>query len=254
MIKKITLIGSGNVAHNLGAALKKSGFEIVEVYSRTLTHAQELAKKLKADSTNLLLEINRESDLYIIATSDNAITEVAQELDLGDKLIVHTSGSVGIEVLNKTSKNYGSFYPLQTFTRSHQADFSEIPICIEGSNKKSLHSLEQVSEQLTNNTIEISSTQRQKLHLAAVFVSNFANYMQVIGEDLCKEQQIDFELLKPLMKEVYEKNQLQNPSQNQTGPALRGDTFTINKHLELLKENKELSEVYQLISRLIKRD
>ncbi len=251
MIKKITLIGSGNVAHNLGKAFLLNGLEVSEVYSRTKTNAKVLAEKLEANYTNNLNELNQESDLYIIATSDNAIEKIANELKLGNKLVVHTSGSVGIEVLKNASKNYGSFYPLQTFTKTHQADFSEVPICIEGNNKESLKALSQIAGKLTNTVNELSSAQRQKLHLAAVFVSNFANYMQVIGEELCEEQQVDFELLKPLIKEVFEKNQTAKAIDNQTGPALRGDSFTMNKHLELLKDKKELKKLYQLISELI---
>ncbi|MGB1041262.1 MAG: DUF2520 domain-containing protein, partial [Flavobacteriales bacterium] len=138
-----------------------------------------------------------------------------------------------------------------TFTKSHQADFSEIPICIEGNNKESLTVLKSLAKELSIKVVELSSVQRQKLHLAAVFVSNFANYMQVIGEEICEEQQVDFELLKPLMKEVFEKNQQSKAIDNQTGPALRGDKFTMNKHLELLKEDAELSELYRLISKRI---
>lgn len=251
MINKITLIGSGNVAHNLGKAFVLNGFEVVEVFSRTKANAKVLAEKLDANFTNNLSQINQESDLYVIATTDNAISTIANQLDLGTKLVVHTSGSVEIDVLKNISNNYGSFYPLQTFTKSHQVDFNELPICVEGNNKESLKDLIQLAGQLTNNVKELSSNQRQKLHLAAVFVSNFANYMQVIGEKLCEEQQIDFELLKPLIKEVFEKNQTSKAIDNQTGPALRGDSFTMNKHLELLKDNKELSELYQLISKMI---
>lgn len=252
MIKKITLIGSGNVAHNLGFALMDAGFEIVEVYSRNNSNAKQLADKLKANTIDKLTNINTKSELYIIATSDDAIDEVAIKLELSDKLVVHTSGSVEIEVLKKASSNYGSFYPLQTFTKSHQADFAEIPICIEGSNTESLKAIENIAKKLTSKIVELSSDQRQKLHLAAVFVSNFANYMQVIGEELCEEQQVDFELLKPLIKEVFEKNQVQKPSQNQTGPALRGDDFTIKKHLELLKNDKEKREIYEKLSTIIR--
>ena len=115
----------------------------------------------------------------------------------------------------------------------------------------SLHTFEPWVKELSNKVVELSSVQRQKLHLAAVFVSNFANYMQAIGEEICEEQQVDFELLKPLMKEVFEKNQQSKAIDNQTGPALRGDKFTMNKHLELLKKDAELSELYRLISERI---
>lgn len=251
MKTKITLIGSGNVAHNLGLALLKAECEIVEVWSRTITNAKILADKLEANYTDNLANLNKNSDLYIIATTDNAIAKTAAKLDLGAKLIVHTSGSVEINVLEKASSNFGSFYPLQTFTKSHLTDFSSLPICIEGSTSANLNLLQELAGKLTNRVVELTSEQRQKLHLSAVFVSNFANYMQVIGEELCREQQVDFGLLKPLIEEVFEKNKHQKAIDNQTGPALRGDTFTMNKHLELLSDNKEWRELYQMISGMI---
>jgi len=251
MIKKITLIGSGNVAHNLGKAFILNGFDVVEVYSRTKANAKALAEKLDAKSTNNLSEINKESDLYIIATTDNAIEKIVEKLDFKGHFVVHTSGSVSIDVFENSFSHFGSFYPLQTFTKSHQADFKEIPICVEGNNEKNLELFKGLANKLSNKVVELSSAQRQKLHLSAVFVSNFANYMQVIGEDLCEEQQVDFELLKPLIKEVFHKNQKGKAINNQTGPALRGDSFTMNKHLELLKDKKELHQLYELLSGMI---
>lgn len=251
MIQNITLIGSGNVAHNLGAALVSAGLNVVDVYSRSIKNAKYLAEKLNAKHTDDFDKINKKSDLYILATTDNSITEIGNRLKLGNKLVVHTSGSVGIDSFISTSSNFGSFYPLQTFTKNHQADFTEIPICIEANNEKSLKNLSDLAQKLTNRVIELSSEQRKKLHLSAVFVCNFANFMQVIGQDLCENQGVDFSLLQPLIKEVFEKNKTGKAIDNQTGPALRGDTFTMNNHLEILKDNKELSELYKLISKMI---
>lgn len=251
MLKKITLIGSGNVAHNLGHTFMAKGYEIVEVYSRTSKNAKLLAEKLNANHTSNLSKLNKESDLYLIVSSDDAIEKIVEQLNLKDKLIVHTSGSVGIEVLKKASNNYGSFYPLQTFTKSHLADVSQVPFCIEGNNEESKYSLIELAKTLSSKVIEMNSEQRQKLHLAAVFTSNFANYMQVIAQDICEEQKVDFDLLKLLIKEVYEKNLENKAEQNQTGPAKRGDEFTIRKHLDLLKEDKEKQELYSLISKII---
>ncbi|MEN8928165.1 MAG: Rossmann-like and DUF2520 domain-containing protein [Flavobacteriales bacterium] len=253
MLKKITLIGSGNVAHNLGHAFMAKGYEIVEVYSRASENAKQLAEKLNANYTSDLSKLNSKSDLYLIVSSDDAIEKIAKKLRLKDKLIVHTSGSVGIDVLKSASKNYGSFYPLQTFTKSHLTDVSHVPFCIEGNTKENKKALIELAKTLSNKVIEMNSEQRQKLHLAAVFTSNFANYMQVIAQDICEEQEVDFDLLKPLMKEVFEKNLLHKTEQNQTGPAKRGDKFTMQKHAHLLKGDEEKQELYTLISRMIEK-
>lgn len=251
MMMNIALIGSGNVAHNLGKTFVSAGIRVVQVYSRSLHNAQDLAEKLNSDYTNDFSLINKECDLYIVASSDDAIVEIANQLNFGDKLVVHTSGSVSADVLSVSSSNFGSFYPLQTFTKNHQANFSDLPICIESNNMKSLELLEELANKITNRVIKLSSEQRQKLHLAAVFVANFSNYMQAIGQDLCENQGVDFDLLKPLMKEVFEKNITGRAIDNQTGPASRGDTFTMNRHLEILKGDSQLSELYTLISEMI---
>ncbi len=251
MLKKITLIGSGNVAHNLGHAFISHGLEVVEVYSRTSKNAKGLAQLLKADFTSDLSKINKESDLYIIASSDDVISEITEQLNLKDKLLVHTSGSVGIDVLKSASKNYGSFYALQTFTKSHLADFSHIPFCIEGNTNENQKALMELAKKMSSKVIEMSSAQRQKLHLAAVFTSNFANYMQIIAQDICEEQEVDFDLLKPLIKEVYEKNLIQKAENNQTGPAKRGDEFTMQKHLDLMNGDVKKQELYSLVSEMI---
>lgn len=251
MIQKITLIGSGNVAHNLGHAFLLHGLEVIEVYSRTRVNAASLANKLEARFTDDLTSLNQESDLYVIASSDDSIEAIADGLSLKHKLVVHTSGSVGISSLKEASRNIGSFYPLQTFTKNHQTDFSEIPICIEGGEKEDEERLSELAKRMTNKVIHLSSEQRKKLHLSAVFASNFSNYMQVIAQGLCEEQEVDFELLQPLIREVFEKNLSRKASENQTGPARRGDKFTMDKHLELLKGNKELVLLYTQISKLI---
>ncbi|MDB4088761.1 F420-dependent NADP oxidoreductase [Flavobacteriales bacterium] len=251
MLKKITLIGSGNVAHNLGHAFISHGIEIVEVYSRTLKNAKLLALQLDSNYTSDLSKINKESDLYIIASSDDSIIEIAEQLNLKDRLVVHTSGSVGIEVLKSTTSNYGSFYPLQTFTKSHLTDFTNVPFCIEGNSNKYKKDLIELAYLLSNRVIEMDSEQRSNLHLAAVFTSNFSNYMQVIAQDICESKEVDFNLLKPLIKEVFEKNLIDKAEKNQTGPALRDDEFTMNKHIDLLKEDKETQDLYTLISSMI---
>lgn len=254
MIQFITLIGSGNVAHNLGLAFREAGLEVLEVVSKNIANAEILAQKLNAKPNNDLSKINQESDLYVVASSDNSIAKIASQLNVRDKLLVHTSGSIDIAELNIASIRVGSFYPLQTFTKSHRTDFQKIPICIEANDPQATRELEQLGKKISNRIIHMSSIQRQKLHLAAVFVSNFANYMQVIGQDLCEEQGIEFNLLKPLIKEVFDKNQLKSARENQTGPAMRKDSFVMEKHLQLLKNDPSLQELYNNISALIQGD
>ena len=249
-VQKVTLIGSGNVAYNLAHSFQKNGLEIVEIYSRNLDNARVLASEIKCEYTNDLSKLNSSSDLYIIAIKDDAITKIASKLNLKNKLVVHTSGSVSIEVLKEISKNFGSFYPLQTFTKTKIADILEAPICVEGNSKVSEEIIEKFARSVSTKVTKLNSTQRGKLHLAAVFTSNFANYMQVIAQDICEKEGIDKELLEPLVKEVFQKNQIQLAVNNQTGPAKRKDYSTMEKHLELI-EKEDIKKLYRVISDII---
>lgn len=251
MIKSVSIIGAGNVATHLANALYNKGVNINQVYSKTLVNAKELGNKVRAGYTTDLNGIKPNSDLYIISVSDDVIEQIADKLEIENKILVHTSGSVDVDVLKKASKNYGSFYPLQTFTKNTEVNFENIPMCIEGSNKKTENELTALALLLSSNVNKINSEQRKKLHLAAVFACNFSNYMQVIAQDLCEENNVSFDLLKPLIKETFEKGLNVNPIDNQTGPARRGDKKTIDKHLKLLETNENLKEIYTLISNQI---
>jgi predicted short-subunit dehydrogenase-like oxidoreductase (DUF2520 family) len=251
MIKSVSIIGSGNVATHLAISLYESNIKVNQVYSRSVKKAKELANKVRAGYTDDLEGIKSNSDLYIIAVPDDAIVSVAGKLKIENKILVHTSGSVNIDVLKVASKNYGSFYPLQTFTKATKINFETIPMCIQGSGKKTENDLVQLALLLSSNVNKISSDQRKKLHLSAVFACNFANYMQIIAEDLCKENQVPFDLLKPLIKETFEKGVNLLPSENQTGPAKRGDIKIMNQHLALLNEKEALKTLYKLISNQI---
>lgn len=251
MIKSVSIIGAGNVATHLANALYNKGININQVYSKTLANAKELANKVRAGYTTDLNGLKPNSDLYIIAVLDDVIEQIADKLEIENKILVHTSGSVDVEVLKKASKNYGSFYPLQTFTKNTEVNFENIPMCIEGSNKKTENELTALALLLSSNVNKISSEQRKKLHLAAVFACNFSNYMQVIAQDLCEENNVSFDLLKPLIKETFEKGLNINPIENQTGPARRGDKKTMDKHLKLLETNDNIKEIYTLISNQI---
>lgn len=251
MIKSVSIIGSGNVATHLAKALYNKGLEINQIYSRSVKNAKELANKVRAGYTDDLIGLKLNSDLYIIAASDDAIASIAEKITLSGKIIVHTSGANEIEVLKVSSKNYGSFYPLQTFTKNAEISFENIPMCIEASNQKTENELIALALMLSKNVSKINSLQRKKIHLAAVFACNFANYMQVIAEDLCEENNVSFDMLKPLIKETFEKGINLLPSQNQTGPAKRNDIKVIEEHKLLLANNPDFKEIYTIISNQI---
>ena len=247
----IVLLGSGNVATQLGRAFKMAGQSIVQVWSRNIEHAKELADTLASDAISDLDNVNRSADLYIIAVKDDAIKEVASNLKVGDKLIVHTSGSTSLSALEGVSAHIGVFYPLQTFSRSKAVDFRQVPIAIEAGNAEDLAIIRGIADRLSERVQELSSLQRKALHVAAVFACNFTNHLFSISQELLEGENLDFDLLRPLIAETANKIQLNDPETVQTGPAMRGDEEIIRSHLEMLKGKPDLYELYQKLSQSI---
>ena len=252
---RITLIGSGNVATHIGAALKNAGHRIVQVYSPDFQNASLLAYHIKADAINNLQQINPETDAFIIAIKDDAIDETARALAPYNRLILHTSGSTALHTLLKYTDDAGVFYPLQTFSKTKEVNFRQVPLCIEGARPDITRQLKELAQSISNNVYEVSSDQRRVLHLAAVFACNFPNYLYGIAQSLLANHQLDFNMLRPLISETAEKVQQQFPASVQTGPAVRNDVSTMNKHLEMLGNEPMLQQIYELLSQgIIKMD
>ena len=243
----IAIIGSGNVAQHLISAFKKAeNIEVEQVFARNKNSVSHLI-----DSSKIVSEIFdlKEADVYIIAVSDNAIAAVSIQIPFQNKLVVHTSGSININDLDDKNRK-GVFYPLQTFSKNKSVDFSQIPICLEAQNVADYQMLETVAKSISTVIYAINSEQRKALHVAAVFVNNFVNHLYQIGADICEENKIPFEILKPLIQETAHKIMLLSPNEAQTGPAKREDWQTIAAHLQFLK-NENQHNIYQLLTQSI---
>ncbi|MRT94004.1 Rossmann-like and DUF2520 domain-containing protein [Ancylomarina sp. 16SWW S1-10-2] len=251
MIKKIVFIGAGNLATHLALALKKSSFEICQVYSRTQVSAETLAKQVGAVSCCDYAKVNREADLYIFALSDKALPSALETLQLKDKFLVHTAGSLPMSVFDAYTSNYGVLYPLQTFSKARQVDFSKIPICIEANKPEIESDLMEIGKKISNSVQLLSSKQRKQLHMAAVFTCNFTNHMYHIGQQLLTDEGLEFDLLKPLIMETAEKVQELSAKEAQTGPAVRFDEEIIKAHEENLKMYPDFQKLYRFVSESI---
>jgi predicted short-subunit dehydrogenase-like oxidoreductase (DUF2520 family) len=244
---KITIIGSGNVAqHLIDAFAKSNAVEIIQVFSRT----QKLISPL-LDSTKITSDWNTlaEADLYIIAVSDDAIASVSAQLPFENRLVVHTSGSAPLTSLENKNRK-GVFYPLQTFTKGKAVDFKAIPFCLETQSENDYALLEKVAQSISDNVYTIDSHQRKALHVAAVFVNNFTNHLYQLGNDICQENQVPFDILKPLILETAEKILTLSPEDAQTGPAKRNDISTIAAHESFLT-NENQSTIYKILTQSI---
>ena len=243
-MKNIILIGSGNVATHLGIALKNSNYKIVQVYSKSIDNAKVLANKLDANFTNDLTKL-KSADLIIVSINDDAILSVFSQIK--NTAIVHTSGSVELDILKGKFTDYGVFYPLQTFNKEVDINISEIPFCIEGNSLEFEKKLIVIAKTLSNNVVKMNSHQRKKLHIAAVFACNFSNHMYSIADDLLTKKNIDFKILLPLIRKTIANLESNSPKDVQTGPAKRKDANIIQEHIATIKEN-EIKELDQKIS------
>ena len=247
---KIVIIGTGNTASVLGRKLKGAGHAIIQVYGRDSTAASRLAYELGTESTNYWNVVNRDADLYILAVSDIAIEEILKELRLPDKTLVHTAASVSKEVLRKNSEHFGVFYPLQSLKKESK-HLPDIPIIIDASDPETLQELDNLAHSISTRVVEAGDAERVKLHLAAVICNNFVNHLYALAETYCRKEGLDFKLLLPLIRETAERMETMSPSDAQTGPAIRHDTQTMEKHLELLSSNPGLQKIYTLLSESI---
>lgn len=247
---QINIIGSGNVAQHLIKAFSASRIvEIKQVFSRKTEAVHHLVdfEKIVTDYSEI-----QTADLHIIAVSDNAITEVSEQLPFSNQLVVHTSGTSSIDLINEKNRR-GVFYPLQTFSKNKEIDYSIIPFCLEAENTADFKLLETIAKSISPAVYSISSEQRKALHVAAVFVSNFTNHLYHLGQEICEENQLPFSILKPLIQETANKINTLDPADAQTGPAIRNDSNTIDAHLDFLQdENKK--NIYKTLTQSIQHN
>ena len=244
---RVSIIGSGNLAQHLIVAFSKTtDIELVQVFARKDAAVAHLTSpdKIYTNFNDIIA-----ADLFIIAITDDAITEVSAAIPFSDELVVHTSGSVSIEAIDNKNRP-GVFYPLQTFSKSKEVDFKTIPICIETKNEKDFQILEKVAKSISNTVYKINSEQRKALHIAAVFVCNFVNHLYQIGNNICIKNDLPFDILKPLIQETANKILTLSPNHAQTGPAKRKDIQTINAHLSFLSDDNQ-KEIYKMLTKSI---
>ena len=243
----VVLLGAGNVATHLYKAFNNANEIIInQWFNRSLEPLQPF--KNDVEITNDLCQL-KDADVYIIAVSDDAITQLSSQLLFKNSLVVHTSGSVNLYHLDKKNSR-GVFYPLQTFSKDVDIDFSEVPICLEIEHEKDLDILKKLANAIGCKSHRVNSDQRSALHLAAVFVNNFTNQLYRIGHEITEYESVDFNILKPLIKETAHKIDNLSPYLAQTGPAKRNDKKTLKKHLKALDKDIH-KEIYELMTKSI---
>lgn len=253
-MQTVSFIGSGNLAWHLAPALDNVGYSVREVYSKNPKQAAALVGRLYQAHVNISLDFSAStSKIFIVAVTDDVIEEVVQKLIVpDDAIVVHTSGSQPLSVLNDAgTENTGVFYPLQTFSKAKKISFKEIPIFVESESTDVEKVLLKMAKALSGKVKRITSEERKALHVSAVFASNFSNHMLTVARAVADQHGLDFDLLKPLIAETLNKSLEIGPHKAQTGPAVREDFEILESHMEFLKETPELAEIYKVVSQHI---
>ena len=248
-MKRVVLIGSGNVATSLAHGLA-SHCEVAQIYSRTLAHAQHLADAVGcADATDDLRALVPDADAYIIAVRDDAIADVIASTPDNGALWVHTSGSKPIDLFAGHRRRYGVMWPMQSFSREMVVPLDQVHFFIEACDARTLDDLRQLGQSFSSHVMDADSDQRLQLHIASVFSCNFANHMWTLANEVLDKAGLPFDALLPLIRTTVDKLDRLSPAQSQTGPAVRHDTQVIENHLSMLDGDKR--DIYRLLTESI---
>lgn len=247
MTEKVSIIGSGNIAHWMAYAITCQGMKLQQVFSRQMEHAESLAQKYKASAIDDLSQLDSSADLYIFSIKDDSLEDVLKLLPFKLSLAVHTAGALSVSLLKDYAQNYGIVYPCQSMNKGMDFEGVEVPLCVEGNNAETLGKLMEFASRISPLAKAVNEQQRFVLHRAAIFGCNFTNVMYGIAHDLMEEGSVDWQLLIPLLQNTLDKVKTNNPHDVQTGPAHRHDENVVRFHEKALKDDK-IKEIYRLLS------
>lgn len=254
---RINIIGAGNVAFRMALFLQGAGHNVQCICARDIEKGEKVVRALKRTGSRAFATTDfnaiPQADITIIAVSDNAIGKVAGQIPDKGQFTVHTSGATPMSVLQEAGLgNTGVFYPLMTLSMNKDLDVRLVPFLIEASTPEGEGTLKALTASLKAEYKICDSTARLRFHTAAIFTTNFLNYSLSLAYDIASP---DFVLLLPSAIESIRKAFLNTPAVSQTGPARRGDTNTIEKHISALQDDrfKEHLEVYEFLTEKIYR-
>ena len=246
---KIVLIGAGNLSTHLGKALHAAGHDMVQVFSRTMQSADTLASLLDAEPLTDMAQVRDDADVYIFSVKDSALEQLISQLCGGEKKVfLHTAGSMPMSVFRGKALHYGVLYPMQTFSKQREVDFSQIPCFIEANDEHALQQIGDVAHQVSSRVYHLASEDRKYLHLSAVFACNFVNHCYALSREILEEHGIPFDVMLPLIDETAAKVHELDPKDAQTGPAVRYDENVLRAQGALLKSNPQMKDIYDRMS------
>jgi predicted short-subunit dehydrogenase-like oxidoreductase (DUF2520 family) len=248
---KTVIIGAGKLAWHLGPAFQKAGFNIIQVYSRTLSSSAAFGLHLDVPWTTDVNLLNNDAELVIFCITDRALEDLLPQIRLKDVFMIHTAGSVPSNIFEKWTSDFGVLYPLMTFTKTRSIDFRTVPVCIEANNPENEERLKKIAEKISDNVYAVNFESRKIMHMAAIFACNFTNHMYRIAYDILNHKEFDFGILKPLIVETARKVLEMSPAEAQTGPASRHDKNILCIHQLMLQDQPEWQKIYTFVSESI---
>lgn len=249
---KILIIGTGNVAAALGKAFLAAGHQLAGIAGRDETKTRKLASRLKTNPFFSFSKIPVSADLTVIAVKDDAISSVASQLPKIRGVVVHTSGSTNISALKRFAHR-GVLWPVETISKTNRGKFKGVPFVIEGADERTTTLLMRAVHSLSGETYVMDSDQRKVMHMAAVIVNNFTNYLLTVAEDILQKESLPFEVLQKLSESTVQNAFRSGAKSSQTGPAARNDRKTIEQHFQYLSQNRDYERLYRMISEMISR-
>lgn len=271
---KIAVIGRGNVGSHLAKAFCEADCEVIEVSAREIL--EQAGQRIQSEHKDVGLpgdhkhDLPEDCDLYLLCVRDNAMEQTtaaiskllsgelhADSREGNEPIIAHTSGSVSLERLRRqtaTNMKAGVFYPMQTFSKNIAMDYSSIPFFIEGEDAETESVLRDIASLVSSNVSETDSKVREDYHLAAVFACNFSNHLCALAEKQLNEKGLDFNNLRPLIAQTFQKILKESPAEVQTGPASRRDADVISRQLSKLQADPRLRHIYSVMTESIMRE
>lgn len=245
---KFSIIGTGNTAWFMAKRLTDAGNTCLGIWGRNQASAELLAQSINAKPYSTISEISEENDICFIAVTDSAIPVITSQLNFTNTTLVHTAGSVDINVLEQAAKNYGVLWPVYSIVKTDLPQHRNIPCIWEGNNHTANEAVEAAAKAISDITYHADSEQRKWLHLSAVMSNNFTNHLLAICDELCDRHNIPLQLLLPILSQTVNRISSQRPADVQTGPAKRGDSSIINKHISMLSSEPLWQDIYRTLS------
>ena len=251
---KIAVIGSGNIATFFSLQMHQAGLEIIQIVSKTELHAKELANHFNCPFTNNIDELSQDADVYLFAVRDDILLDYAKTMNLHGKLVVHTAGSITLENLSTMSAFRACIWCMYSIQKKVFPTQQNIPLIVNATDNYSLERVSALARTISSSIYLLPDQQKSMAHLAAVFANNFTNHLFTLAQHLLEQENIQFELLIPIIQNTVDKLSISLPKNNQTGPAIRHDEKTIEAHAQLLENSPKLSAIYQLLTASIQEE